>query len=1191
VAVTPAKGDVHVGDTLQLAAAPRLANGGAATEKVTWSSSDPAIATVSPTGLVTGLAPGPVTITAVCDQVKGTATLAVVPAPVAAVHLNPNVRSLTVGESLKLTAALRDARGADLGERKVEWSSAAPAVASVGPDGTVTGKIPGVVEIVATCEKVKGTARISITPAPAATVAVSPVTINLATGESATLEAAVKDARGNVLRDRKIEWASSDSSVGTVSPAGVVVARAPGTTQVTATVEGIKASASLKVVQSPVASIIVAHPEPVVAGEMQQLTATLKDSRGGALEGRPIKWSSSNAAVATVSGEGTVAGVTPGSAKITAECEGKTWTVAVTVLPIPVAALEISGAPDQLEPGSKATLVATVRDARGNPLPDRKVDWSSSSGSVATVSGAGVVTAKKPGSVTITAACEGRQATATLAVVLPPKPVEPPPPAPPLAEAAPPPPPLLPEPAAVEPVAAFGGAVVSEAPPVEEPPAAPEAPPMAEIPTEVVRRPTAEVRRSTTTGLRRPTEPVVLQPAAPAAGRGKLIGAAIGVAVLLAVGGYLVLGRGSKPSPAPAPEPGPAPVHAAAATVVVNPPGGPITVGRTIQLGAVVRDASGHELSNRTLSWVSSDPATATVDLSGAVTAKRAGRARITATSEGKTGTVELTIGPAAAGAAAAVASVVIAPVNQPLEVGGTLQLSAAVKDSKGAELADRPIVWSTSDQAVATVNSTGLVSAAAGGSVTITASSESKSGSVKLTVNPPKAGPAPAPPPAARLVASLELKTPARSIKVGDTTTWTVVAKDRSGAAVTDRPISWSSNNAGVATVAGGVIRGVAAGRAEIKAEADGKQQVQTITIEAATATQPPPPTPGPAASAALLPKRAAVAGGALSCGIAGDAAVCWGGGQTAPSLVAGAKGVTDIVAGRGHACAIASGGHVLCWGENKAGQLGDGTTTGREAAAPIKSDQTFSALAAGTQHTCGIAGGKAWCWGDNGSGQLGDGSTNGRSTPVQVKQIKDVVSIAAGQKHSCAVVASGKAYCWGDGFSGQLGYGELDQQTEPYEVSDDHKFTQIAVGFEHSCALDAGGKAWCWGSNKVGQLGDGSTDDRRRPKAVSSGETFSAIAAGGSVSCALSSAGQAFCWGANKAGQLGDGSKRDQSKPVAVGGGRAFASISVGEGHVCGVTRSGEPVCWGRNDRGQLGDGTTNPADTPAPVKSGGS
>ena len=161
VTVSPSPASVRLGATLQLAATAKDVTGLPFTGKTaTWSSANAGIATVSSSGVVTGIAKGQVTITATIDGVPGTASVTVL--GVQTVTVTPSTGSVRIAEPLPLSATAKDINGVPIAGRPVTWTSSAPAVATVSANGLVTGVSEGQVTISATVDGVVGTAQITI---------------------------------------------------------------------------------------------------------------------------------------------------------------------------------------------------------------------------------------------------------------------------------------------------------------------------------------------------------------------------------------------------------------------------------------------------------------------------------------------------------------------------------------------------------------------------------------------------------------------------------------------------------------------------------------------------------------------------------------------------------------------------------------------------------------------------------------------------------------------------------------------------------------------------------------------------------------------------------------------------------------------------------------------------------------------
>jgi len=373
------------------------------------------------------------------------------------------------------------------------------------------------------------------------------------------------------------------------------------------------------------------------------------------------------------------------------------------------------------------------------------------------------------------------------------------------------------------------------------------------------------------------------------------------------------------------------------------------------------------------------------------------------------------------------------------------------------------------------------------------------------------------------------------------------------------------------------------------------------------------------PVAVQGLSGKAAAVAAGwGHTCVLVSTGGIqCWGNNEygqlgygeeaferLTPVIIPGLQsGVIGLSAAGGQTCALRTGGAAACWGNNKYGQLGDGTAEKRLSPVAVEGlDQGVARVTAGWNHTCAVTGnGEVKCWGWNYYGQLGDETKAAQSRPVSVRRLmEDAVEVAPGWAHTCAVTAAGGVRCWGRNESGQLGDGtNLDSsvplsivglRSSPAAAGAPPKIISrpLALGWNHACALTAGGGVKCWGDNTSGQLGDGTTVRSLFSVDVIGLESgVAAVAAGIGHTCALTGNGGVKCWGENGSGEVGDGTTTDRWKPVDVTGlGSGVLAVSAGGGFTCALVITGTVKCWGYNKMGQLGDGTTEGRPTPVDV-----
>ena len=248
VTITPATAQVEAGLTTQLSAAAKDAQGTTLSNPITWSSGAATVATVSGSGLVTGVSAGTATITAAAGGKQGTAAITVVPPSVQTVTVSLAASTIELTRTTTATAVLRDGGGNTLTGRQVTWSTGSAAIATVSTSGVVTGVSVGNTTVIATSEGKTGSATITVVPPPVATVTVSLNPTSVVAGGTSQATFVARDAANNVLTGRVVAWSSSNQAAATINATtGAIAAVAAGTSTITATVEGRTGSAQLTV--------------------------------------------------------------------------------------------------------------------------------------------------------------------------------------------------------------------------------------------------------------------------------------------------------------------------------------------------------------------------------------------------------------------------------------------------------------------------------------------------------------------------------------------------------------------------------------------------------------------------------------------------------------------------------------------------------------------------------------------------------------------------------------------------------------------------------------------------------------------------------------------------------------------------------------------------------------------------------
>ena len=301
-------------------------------------------------------------------------------------------------------------------------------------------------------------------------------------------------------------------------------------------------------------------------------------------------------------------------------------------------------------------------------------------------------------------------------------------------------------------------------------------------------------------------------------------------------------------------------------------------------------------------------------------------------------------------------------------------------------------------------------------------------------------------------------------------------------------------------------------------------------------------------------------------------------------------------------------SDGTVWDWGDNQAGELGNGTINNADLPVQVLGPggvgylAPVAAIQGGELHNTALkANGTVWSWGLNEYGQLGDGSTNwGNSTnlsttPVQVFGLTNVKSLGGRGYHTLALKNDGTVWAWGRNEYGELGIGVafdtgnngFGQATNiPVQVIGLTNPASLSAGGFFSLALMSNGTVMAWGENNYGQCGNGSGTDCLLPVPVQGLTNVAAISGGWETTLALLSNGTVMAWGYNVNGELGDGTTNNSYSPVQVIGLSNIVSVWEGDENSMALRADGTVWKWGENQLGELGNGTVDNGNVAHPI-----
>nr|QOV09079.1 hypothetical protein HULAa30F3_00034 [uncultured Dehalococcoidia bacterium] len=425
VNITTAAPTVAAGLTVQLNLTGYYSNNTSgnltASGQTTWSSLSPSIATVSATGLVTGVTPGTAVIRAnnLGNQSNVTVT---VTAPVQiGTTVTPATPKITAGNTQQFTANAVYSNGTTVAVTATTWTSSANATATVNSVGLATGVAAGTATISATYGGFTGGTLLTVTAATLTTISVNATSSSIAAGRTTQLSAigTYSDlSTANITG--QVTWGSGTPAVAGVNASGLATGLTVGTSNMTATLNGITGGSVLTVTAAELVSIAISPTNAsVAAGRTQQYTAIGTYTNGSTQNiTTGVIWTSTNTTVATINGLGVATSLVVGSTGIIANVGSiVSPTATLNVTPAVLTAITVTPANTSAALGRTVQFTATGTYSNATTANITAVaSWSSSDQTIASISGSGAAVGSSTGATTITASKDGISGVTTFNV-------------------------------------------------------------------------------------------------------------------------------------------------------------------------------------------------------------------------------------------------------------------------------------------------------------------------------------------------------------------------------------------------------------------------------------------------------------------------------------------------------------------------------------------------------------------------------------------------------------------------------------------------------------------------------------------------------------------------------------------------------------------------------------------------------
>jgi uncharacterized protein YjdB len=395
------------------------------TNQVIWGISDPTVASVTGSGVLTALRAGSVSVTATLGAITGTGNVVVTAPSLSSITITPAVFSIASGQSKQLSAVgvYSDGTSQDVSSQ-VTWNSLSTAYAAVNSSGLVTGVSAGNSTITATIGSTKGSATATVTAAQLASIVITPATASIATGQTQSFTASGIFSDGSTTEiTNSVTWSSSATNFATINATGLATGVGAGSAMITASSGTVTSSPAALTVTTAVLTEIDIAPDgqyiPVGGQYSLTLTGTYSDNTTQTITN--ASWSSSDPSFATVDpNTGIVTGVANSNNNpitITATYGGMTNTTTVYITSAVAESLQLTPASASIANGTMQQYAVNQIYSDGSIQPvTAGLSWLSSSASVAGINSNGLATGLTPGQTTITVAYGSMTATASLTV-------------------------------------------------------------------------------------------------------------------------------------------------------------------------------------------------------------------------------------------------------------------------------------------------------------------------------------------------------------------------------------------------------------------------------------------------------------------------------------------------------------------------------------------------------------------------------------------------------------------------------------------------------------------------------------------------------------------------------------------------------------------------------------------------------